>query len=73
MSEQITVLKRIAAFAAGVRGHRLGVWHNGEGFAAVGCTRCGQRLTVRYSAMQPDIEGPALTSDCRAVSRIAAA
>jgi hypothetical protein len=73
MSDQIAVLQRIAAFAASVRGHRLGSWRTTRRSATVGCIHCGQGLTVRRSPIQPDMHGGALASDCRTAAHPVAA
>lgn len=73
MSEQITVLQHIAAFAAKVRGHQLGIWHIAEGFATAACAQCGSGLTVRCAPIQPDIHGALLSSECQtSTHRVAA-
>jgi len=61
---QLAALQRIAAFSAAVRGHELGEWQTGEGFALARCTRCGAELRVYYPALQPEMDGPALGHAC---------
>jgi hypothetical protein len=73
MSNQIAVLQRIAAFAAGARGHRLGSWRFTRRSATTGCVHCGQGLTVRCSPIQPDMHGDALATDCRTAAHPVAA
>jgi hypothetical protein len=73
MSDQIVVLQRIAVFAAKVRGHALGKWRTGDGFAVASCIQCGREITVYRSAIQPEMDGEALASECPAAVRVAAA
>ena len=73
MSDQIAVLQRIAVFAAKARGHALGIWRTGDGFAVASCTQCGRELTVYRAAMQPEMDGEALASGCPAAVRAPAA
>jgi len=64
MADQLAALERIAAFSAKLRGHELGEWHKGEGFAMASCVRCGAELRVYGSVIQPEIDGPALDCLC---------
>jgi hypothetical protein len=73
MSDEITVLQRIAVFAAELRGHALGKWQTGDGFAVASCIQCGRELTVYRSAMEPEMDGEALASGCPAAVRASAA
>jgi hypothetical protein len=66
MSGQIPVLQRIAVYAAKVRGHALGNWRTGDGFATASCIHCGHEITVYCAAMQPEMDGAALASECQA-------
>jgi hypothetical protein len=61
---QVAALQRIATFSAKLRGHELGEWQMGEGFATAGCVRCGQGIRVYWSLVQPEMEGPALDKPC---------
>jgi len=70
-TDQLTVLQRIAAFSAAVRGHELGGWQRGRGWAQANCIRCGAQLRVYSGPTQPEVEGPALDHSCDA--RIAVA
>ena len=63
-TDPLTVLQRIAAYSAKVRGHLLGEWQNGEGFAQTSCTRCHAALRVYYSPIQPEMDGAALDGEC---------
>ena len=65
MADQFAALERIAAFSAKVRGHELGEWHRGEGFAQANCVRCRAELRVYCSPIQPEMEGAALNARCR--------
>jgi len=73
MSDQIAALQRIAVFAAKVRGHALGKWRTGDGFAAARCIQCGCELTVYRSAIEPEMDGEALACECKAAVRAPAA
>jgi len=64
LTNQLSALQRIAAFAAAVRGHELGEWHTGNGSASASCTRCGAELRVYFPALHPDMDGPALAQSC---------
>jgi len=64
MSDQLTALQRIAAFSAKVRGHELGEWYSGDGFASARCGRCGAELRVYFSPVQPEIDGAAIDRLC---------
>ena len=64
-SDQLACLQRIAAFAAGVRGHELGEWHSGEDCMQARCLACGAVLRVYASILEPDMDGPALQQPCR--------
>ena len=64
MTNQITALKRIAAFSAAVRGHELGGWHTGNGWASARCRKCGAELRVYFPALHPEMDGPALGHTC---------
>ena len=61
---QFEILKRIATFSAGVRGHELGDWHESENGAKTSCRQCGAELRVYYPALQPEMDGPALDRLC---------
>jgi len=61
---QLAALKRIAEFSARLRGHELGEWHTGEGFAQASCIRCRAELRVYHSVIQPEMDGTALESLC---------
>jgi len=63
-SSQLAALQRIAAFSAAVRGHQLGAWRMGEGYAAASCTHCGAELRVYFPALQPEMDGTALDDAC---------
>ncbi len=65
MKSQLDALQRIAKFSAQVRGHELGQWQIGDGFAQANCTRCGRFLRVYMSLLQPDMDGAALETGCR--------
>jgi hypothetical protein len=73
MSDQLTVLQRIAAFSARLRGHELGEWSTGDGFASARCTLCGAELRVYRSLVQPEMDGAAIDRLCgeRAAERAA--
>jgi hypothetical protein len=73
MSDQIAVLQRIAAFAAKVRGHALGKWRTGDGFAVASCIQCGREITVYCSVTGPEMDGEALACECEAAVRASAA
>ena len=62
--DQIIAFDGIAAAAAKVRGHKLGDWQIQEGYAAATCIRCGRRMVVYYSPLQPDMDGSALWQCC---------
>jgi hypothetical protein len=64
IAHQLNALQRIAAFSAKLRGHELGDWSAGEGFARARCIRCGSELQVYCSPVQPDMEGEALADRC---------
>ena len=65
IADQIAALERIAAFSAKLRGHELGDWRTGQGFARASCVRCGKVLEVYTSLVQPEMAGDALKDDCR--------
>ena len=65
MTDQLAALERIAAFSAKLRGHELGEWCTGEGFATASCIRCGVDLRVYGSLVQPEMDGAALDNQCR--------
>jgi hypothetical protein len=73
MSDQIAVLQRIAAFAAKVRGHALGKWRKGDGFAVARCIQCGRELAVYGAAAQLEMDGEALACECDAALHVTAA
>jgi hypothetical protein len=73
VSDQIAVLKHIAGFAAGLRGHQLGRWQDQDAMSSVHCGRCGCELHVVRTLMQPEIEGTALDEACRPAARPVAA
>ena len=73
MSDQIAVLQRIAVFAAKVRGHALGKWRMGDGFAVASCIQCGREIAVYRSAIEPEMDGEALAWQCEAAVRAPAA
>ena len=73
MSDQIAVLQRMAVFAAKVRGHTLGKWRTRDGFAVASCIQCGRELTVHRAAIQPEMGGKALASECPAALHAPAA
>ena len=73
MSDQIAVLQRIAVFAAKVRGHALGKWRRGDGFAVANCIQCGRELAVYGAVMQLVMDGEALACECKAVVQVTAA
>lgn len=62
--DQLTALRRIAAFSAALRGHELGEWHTSDNFALASCIRCGAELRVYFPAIQPDMDGRALEQAC---------
>jgi hypothetical protein len=64
IAHQLPALQRIAEFSAGVRGHHLGAWHKGVGFALASCVQCGAELTVYFPARQPEMHGLALDHLC---------
>ena len=64
LADQITVLQRMAAFAARVRNHELGEWRTAGGSSSACCTRCGAELRVYFPALQPEMDGPALEDTC---------
>ncbi len=72
MSDQIAVLERIAVFAAEVRGHAIGKWRRGDGFAVANCIQCDRELAVYGAVMQPEMDGEALACECEAVQVTAA-
>ena len=73
IANQLAALQRIAAFSAKRRGHELGSWRTIAGLARASCQRCGSKLQVYYSLVQPDMDGEALAdAHCRgAVERAA--
>jgi len=62
--DQIFALDRIAVIAAAIRGHELGDWRIQHGFAVARCVRCGRKVVVYYSPIQPDMDGPLLRQGC---------
>ncbi|HZT34143.1 MAG TPA: hypothetical protein VFA33_29895 [Bryobacteraceae bacterium] len=64
VAPQLAALQRIAAFSAAMRGHELGEWQTGEGFAQASCVRCGAQLRVYFPALEPEMDGPALEREC---------
>jgi len=70
--ERLEALQRIAAFSAKLRGHELGQWRAGEGFAQATCIRCRAQMRVCNSLFQPDMEGPALDALCGVSAKSAA-
>ena len=64
IAHQLAALRRIAAFSAAVRGHGLGEWQTGEGFALAKCIQCGAELRVYFPALEPEMDGPALDYEC---------
>jgi hypothetical protein len=64
IAHQLAPLQRIATFSAAVRGHALGEWQTGEGFALASCIQCGAELRVYFPALQPEMDGPALGCEC---------
>ena len=74
IADQLAALQRIAAFSAALRGHGLGEWQTGEGFALAKCIQCGAELRVYFPALEPEMDGPALDHECarRAVAAEAA-
>jgi hypothetical protein len=73
MTDQLAALQRIAQFSASVRGHELGRWLTGEGFAQARCTRCGRTLRVYRSLIQPEMDGAALDDECGSGAALRAA
>jgi hypothetical protein len=64
IAHQLAPLQRIAAFSAAVRGHGLGEWRTGDGFALASCIQCGAELRVYFPALQPEMDGTALDCEC---------
>jgi hypothetical protein len=73
MSGQIAVLQRIAVFAAKVRGHTLGKWRTGDGFAVASCIQCGREIAVYRAVIEPEMDGEALACECEAAVHASAA
>jgi len=57
-------LYRMAVFSAALRGHGLGEWHRGQGFARASCILCGAEVRVYFPALQPEMDGPAIEQEC---------
>jgi hypothetical protein len=64
IAHQLAPLQRIAVFSAAVRGHELGEWRIGDGFALASCTQCGAELRVYFPALEPEMDGPAFDYEC---------
>jgi hypothetical protein len=63
-ADQLAGLHRIALFSAAVRGHTLGEWCTGDGFAQASCVLCGAELRVYFPVIQPEMDGAALEQEC---------
>jgi hypothetical protein len=64
VADQLAAFQRIAAFSAAMRGHGLGEWQTGEGFALAHCIQCSAELRVYFPALEPEMDGPALDYEC---------
>jgi hypothetical protein len=64
VADQLAALQPIAAFSAAMRGHGLGEWQTGEGFALAHCIQCSAELRVYFPALEPEMDGPALDYEC---------
>jgi hypothetical protein len=72
LKNQLAALQHIAEFSASLRGHELGKWQTGSGSATARCTKCGASLRVYFPALQPEMNGPALSRACETLEETAA-
>ena len=51
----------------------MGKWRTGDGFAVASCIQCGREIAVYRSVIEPEMDGEALASECKAAVRAPAA